>query len=532
MCPGRGPGVGQPQAQVFQDILLAHGPMADPCPVYRPRKPHLSPFYQCVQDHYESLEMLWPERFEKRCAFWRPYLKEVMVRYLACGDLHEGFARIRCETCRSERLLSYSCKRRCLCPCCHQKRAVAFGEWVPSHVLPPVPHRHFVLSIPKILRHFFLRDRRLLADLGRCGWQAIRTVIRAAVPEADPEPGAIVATQSFGDFPERFHPDLHILATDGAFCLSACGHAQAGGKGLFRVASRFPMKALERLFRHKVLRMLLARGKITPEIIEIMDRWRHSGFNVYCGSRILPRQKRSLERLAAYLIRSSFSQERMEYLPHEAQVRYESNITDPDVIRRILEHLGLWLANARPVPGAYSPPPASRGADPIPPPANCPRPTRTSSASSRLRNGIYEAARTLSAATLRASLRPDSVVFRSIRRGSSRKPRVGFLSPGIRIALARSGPKPDPTSWVFFPSPCNSAQCYPLPAVKKVPIRPPSHSTEITREIIAVNGGTSFSVRADVARGEDCRRAAEVCLKSYGIRSFDRSLDRCYCIYR
>jgi hypothetical protein len=58
MCPGSGPGVGQPQAQVFQDILLAHGPMADPCPVYRPRKPHLTPFYQCVQDHYESLEML------------------------------------------------------------------------------------------------------------------------------------------------------------------------------------------------------------------------------------------------------------------------------------------------------------------------------------------------------------------------------------------------------------------------------------------------------------------------------------------
>jgi hypothetical protein len=179
--------------------------------------------------------MLGPERFEKRYGFWRPYLKEVMVRTLACGDLHEGFARIRCETCGSERLLAYSCKRRYLFPSCHQKRAVAFGEWVLSHVLPPVPYRHFVLSIPKILRRFFLRDRRLLADLSR--------------------------------------PHLHILATDGAFYLSACGHAQAGGKGLFRVASRFPMKALERLFRHKVLRMLLAKGKITPEIIEIMDRY-------------------------------------------------------------------------------------------------------------------------------------------------------------------------------------------------------------------------------------------------------------------
>jgi len=38
-----------------------------------------------------------------------------------------------------------------------------------------------------------------------------------------------------------------------------------------------------------------------------------------------------------------------------------SFITDPEVIRRILEHLGLWLANARPVPRAPSPPPASQG---------------------------------------------------------------------------------------------------------------------------------------------------------------------------
>jgi len=28
--------------------------MADRCAVYWPRKPHLTPLYQCVQDHYEA----------------------------------------------------------------------------------------------------------------------------------------------------------------------------------------------------------------------------------------------------------------------------------------------------------------------------------------------------------------------------------------------------------------------------------------------------------------------------------------------
>lgn len=102
--------------------------------------------------------------------------------------------------------MAFSSKRRYMCPSCHQKRSVEFGEWVLTHVLPPVPYRHFVLSIPKILRRLFLRDRRLLANLSRWGWQALKTVIQAAVLEADPQPGAIVATQSFGDFPESFPP--------------------------------------------------------------------------------------------------------------------------------------------------------------------------------------------------------------------------------------------------------------------------------------------------------------------------------------
>jgi len=93
-------------------------------------------------------------------------------------------------------------------------------------------------------------------------------------------------------------------------------------RGVFRVAPKYNLKDLEKLFRHKVLRMLLARGKITRELIRMMGGWRHSGFNVYCGPRIFPRENRALENLAAYLIRSSFSQQRMEYRPEKAKVTY------------------------------------------------------------------------------------------------------------------------------------------------------------------------------------------------------------------
>jgi len=57
-----------------------------------------------------------------------------------------------------------------------------------------------------------------------------------------------------------------------------------------------------------------SEGKITNVIIENMMNWRHSGFNVYCGNAIWPHNEDGLENLARYIIRASFSQERMTYI--------------------------------------------------------------------------------------------------------------------------------------------------------------------------------------------------------------------------
>jgi hypothetical protein len=83
---------------------------------------------------------------------------------------------------------------------------------------------------------------------------------------------------------------------------------------MFRVSSPFELKKLEAIFRHKVLRMLLTKGKITQEMIAMLSTWRHSGFNVFCGNRISPNDDTAMENLARYIIRASFSQERMQYL--------------------------------------------------------------------------------------------------------------------------------------------------------------------------------------------------------------------------
>ena len=91
---------------------------------------------------------------------------------------------------------------------------------------------------------------------------------------------------------------------------------------MFHVAPPLELKKLEALFRHNVFRMLLAKGKITRELIAMHSSWKHSGFNVFCGNRISPSDDTAMENLARYIIRASFSQERMKYLDQEWTVVY------------------------------------------------------------------------------------------------------------------------------------------------------------------------------------------------------------------
>lgn len=303
--------------------------MPDPSSIYRPRKPQGSQYYQCVEDHFETLEHVYDDRFAKQYGFFRSYVKRVIYRYLDCGILHNGFARVRCKDCGHEYLLAFSCKRRHFCPSCHQKRVVEFGEYLCEEILKSVPHRHFIFSIPKILRKYFLYDRKLLSDLSRCGWESLKVFFSIAVPEKEAVPGAVIAIQSFGDF-LGFNPHLHVLGTDGGFY----------GKSMFRVAPRVETKDLENTFRHKVFKMLLSKGKITEDLVQMLLGWRHSGFNVFCGPKIQPGEEKAMENLARYIIRASFSQERMTYFPEDSKVIYRSKDGNQEKVFDALE----WLA--------------------------------------------------------------------------------------------------------------------------------------------------------------------------------------------
>jgi hypothetical protein len=74
-------------------VLSSEEDMALPAAVYRPRRPQDSDYYRCVEDYFETFIHIYDEHFSRQYGFWRPYVEQVIYRYLDCGDLHNSFAR-------------------------------------------------------------------------------------------------------------------------------------------------------------------------------------------------------------------------------------------------------------------------------------------------------------------------------------------------------------------------------------------------------------------------------------------------------
>jgi hypothetical protein len=169
--------------------------------IYRPRNPRASPLYQCLRRHGDELDAAGLSH--------RPVETQVLERFIACGDLHHGFARVYCDQCGHDYLLAYSCKTRYFCPSCHQKRMLAYGEWLQQNLLAPVPHRQYVFALPKLIRPFFRYRRRHPGEL--CRWVAglLRTGFKAMDPRG--QPAFILYVQTFGNL-VTFNPHIHALS--------------------------------------------------------------------------------------------------------------------------------------------------------------------------------------------------------------------------------------------------------------------------------------------------------------------------------
>ncbi len=109
--------------------------------IYKRRNPQTTPLWKLLDSHFADFEESYDKLLQKKYGFYRPVISHVVRKYLECGDLHEGFTRIKFPDCHHQFILAFSCKGRYFCPSCHNKKVVLFGHHLKETILFPVPHR-------------------------------------------------------------------------------------------------------------------------------------------------------------------------------------------------------------------------------------------------------------------------------------------------------------------------------------------------------------------------------------------------------
>jgi len=299
------------------------GPASSACPArrapvaYTPRRPEASPLYRVLADHFDTLTRVHEERYEPTHGPLRPVVAAAVGRFLDCGLLEHGFARVRCGACRAEFMVAFRCKGRGFCPSCQARRLAEWSLWLDEHLLAAVPHRQVVLTLPKRLRAYFLYDRRRLGLLSRVASRTLHAYVGAARGESDAVPGVISLAQSFGSL-AHWHPHLHLVVTDGTFRRD----------GSFVAMTAHDAAVLAEAWRRAVLALFVRQGWMEEDAAVAMLSWPHSGFSAHVGPRIEPEDRASVLRVARYGARAPVAESRLRYDAERAEVELVSDASE------------------------------------------------------------------------------------------------------------------------------------------------------------------------------------------------------------
>src|SRR5215831_4702549 len=156
--------------------------MAPAIATYEPHDPSQTLLYQVVADHLETFLASLDADPDARGL--PAYVQREFYDYLQCGVLAHGFLRLGCDTCHQELLLTFSCKRRGFCPSCagakrvasatcEQRRMAQTAAHLVEQVIPWVPTRQWVVSVPIPLRYWMAASQELTAK--------VHTIIRTTI---------------------------------------------------------------------------------------------------------------------------------------------------------------------------------------------------------------------------------------------------------------------------------------------------------------------------------------------------------------
>jgi hypothetical protein len=291
------------------------------------------------------------------------FVEQELRSFLRCGVLAHGFLRLHCDDCGHDRLVAFSCKRRGFCPSCGGRRMADTATHLVDRVLPEVPIRQWVLTLPYQFRYRCAYDARLTSAVLRAFIRALFAELRRRARKQWETPadqcGAVTFIQRFGSA-LNLNVHFHTLALDGVYTYTL-GHGGAPrflplpppgvdevarvlagtARRIQRLVEARAEDDAEALARDEPLMALLAAASLRTRIATGAHRgepWRrlgdrvepregespeadpeasarvpeHGGMSLHADVAVPERDRRRLERLCRYVARPPLASERLE----------------------------------------------------------------------------------------------------------------------------------------------------------------------------------------------------------------------------
>jgi len=291
------------------------------------------------------------------------FIEQELRAFLGCGILAHGFLRLHCDDCGHDRLVAFSCKRRGFCPSCGGRRMADTAAHLVERVLPHVPVRQWVLTLPYPLRHRCAYDARLTSQVLRAFLRTLFAELRRRARRhwgvRAEQCGAVTFLQRFGSA-LNLNLHFHTLALDGAYpyvpdparparflplpppTRDEVERVLAGtARRLHRLLERRGDEEDDVLARDDPLLALLAAASLRTRIAEGPlrgEKWRrvgdrvapevpgddpdatprvpeHRGMTLHADVAVPAADRRRLERLCRYAARPPLSNDRLEETP-------------------------------------------------------------------------------------------------------------------------------------------------------------------------------------------------------------------------
>ncbi len=326
------------------------------CPraTYQRRQPEQTVLYRTIAAHLPAF--LAGTAGEDGTGGWPAFVRREFEAYLKCGILDHGFLRVRCERCGDTTVVAFSCRGRGFCPSCGGRRLSELAAHLVDRVLPRVPIRQWVFTVPVPVRYQLAFDAGFTRTVLRVclrtvfGWQRRRATRRGLVGARG---GSVTAIQRFGGALNT-NVHFHALIFDGVYtratptarprfhrlppptdadiaALLARVHRRVRrllalrGRLPEEAQGRDPFAAQEPLFAQTVAASLQGRVALGPRAGPPVRRLRSAadatatgprlarleGFSLHADVAVPARRRDRLEHLVRYLVRSPLALARL-----------------------------------------------------------------------------------------------------------------------------------------------------------------------------------------------------------------------------